>query len=140
MDEDLQNFTSMFWATERVKRRLGLETSDQDTEIQEMLNLSAATMGTHPGTKFYRPYLVAALLLSQDIDANRLKKASGVEFNDMSPVIGSLLALQLGYDNLFGWIVPLGFQTAAMGIEKPAKLRSLRYGSSVNFTPTFRGF
>jgi len=140
MDEDLQNFTNIFWATERVKRRLGIEDTAQDSEIQEMLNLSAAAIEEFPGTKFYRPYLVAALMLSQDIDANRLKKASGVEFNDLRGIITALLGMQLGYDNLFSWIVPPGFSVAAVDAARMPKMRSLRYGSSVNFKPSFGGF
>lgn len=110
----LHNFVSIQSATERCLRLLGKNSTEADTKehSQELLMLSAGTQGYNPGVYYYRPYLVAAILLSQDFQANALTKAGDVEFKDKLGIIQAFLNTQQAIDSSQSWSVPTGFTVA----------------------------
>lgn len=139
------NFSNINGATARCFRLLGKSTGDNDLRehCQELLLLSAATKPAYPDQTYYRPYLVAAIMLSQDIKANNLIEASGVKFNSKAPIIQAFLASQLSIDKSQGWLITTGFTVAdiaasigiplSAGQSKPLNV----YPSTVPYTVVF---
>ncbi len=131
------NFVNINSATTRCMRLLGKPETDHDTteHIQELLILSAASKPNMAGVNYYRPYIVAAILLSQDLKANNLEKAGDVVFRDKAGVIQSLLSSQASIDKSQGWLVTSGFAVADilgnLGIMPASKPLAGLYPSSV---------
>ncbi len=140
------NFSNINGATARCFRLLGKSTGDNDLRehCQELLLLSAATKPAYPDQTYYRPYLVAAIMLSQDIKANNLAEASGVIFNSKAPIVQAFLASQLSIDKAQAWIITTGFTVPdiAASLGLPVSVGQSRplsgiYPSSVPYTVVF---
>ncbi len=125
------NFLEISSATARCMRLLGKPDTDKDTVelVQEMLIYSA---GTKDGVIYYRPWYVAALLLSQDLTANNLLEADGVKFQSKEGIVKSFIATQRSLDLSLGLTLPPGFSIESIiGTN-----RKRVYGSS-SATATF---
>ena len=70
----------------------------RDSYIETSLGLFSGLKGqvTH-----YRPWYVAAMLLSQDIDQQTIKRYDVTEFTNLQDLIQSLFALQYQYDRTY---------------------------------------
>ena len=93
-------------ALARVKERSGA-TDDDDTYLNELLDMSAGTVGevTH-----YRPFFCAARWMEQNQSTQQISEASGVKFTGLATPIDSLLQLQRAYDQAQKLTVPDGFE------------------------------
>lgn len=125
------NFTNIISATERVLRLLNKDNADSSLKelVQELLQYAAGNQNTVP---IYRPWYVAATVLSQDIVANNLTEAEGVKFKDKTAIVNSFMATQRSLDLSLNLEIPLGFSADAFLLQQSGvpvqKKRS--YGSS----------
>lgn len=101
-----------------TKQKCDVTTTTFDAMITGMLEDSA---GLHVSTLsfVYRPYFVAANIISQSTDYQNLKKAGSVEFTGMTKAIESLLQYQNGLDKAFLLSVPLGMEALEVVDETP---------------------
>lgn len=95
-----------------TKTKCDITNSVADAMITGMLEDSSG--GTSDSTVVYRPYFVAANIISQSTDYQNLKKAGSVEFTGMATAINSLLQYQNALDTSFGLIVPVGMEAISL--------------------------
>lgn len=128
----LEIFLDLLQSMERAKERAGVTTPDQDSYFEELLRLSAGSTLDHPVV--YRPYWVAANILEQDINNQKLVKAGDVQFTQMVTVIKSLRALQLAFDNANGLTIPEGMQIVLEELpgQAPLTFSPSRSGALLN--------
>ncbi len=100
-------YTNLPASTNRVLTLIGYDEVNPQKEvyISELLDISKSLdLVPH-----YRPFIVAALILQQDLDGQAITEADGVKFTGLAKVIESLLGLQKSYDLSTGIEIPPGF-------------------------------
>lgn len=109
----LDTFLNLPLALDRVKDRAAILSPEQDSYIEELLSVSAATTGE--SVVVYRPYYVAAYILEQDISKQQISSAGDVDFTQLVTVIASLRSLQLSFDLANSLIIPPGMEVPSAG-------------------------
>lgn len=104
------NFQSLTECNSKVHLLCGYEESTPPKEIliSDYLQISAGKTEDLTAT-VYRPFLVAAIMLSQDLDYQTLSEAKGVKFTLMQNPILSLSQMQKSYDISQKLVLPSGF-------------------------------
>ncbi len=101
--------------------------TDRDPIIQRYLEDSA---GTSPaGTKIYRPYMVASIIVKTDRQSQSIQSADGVTFSNSSgeptqtmnlpALIAGWMDYQLRLDQSLGLTVPDGFAAILSLVDNP---------------------
>lgn len=112
MAEIPANFKTSFGAADIVIERVAAEPID----IEETLEVSAGTDAE--GTKVFRPYYVAARLLS--MRRAQLKQAEGVEFRHPREVAQEYFDYQLAIDRRYELTIPAGMSANVAKLNQQA--------------------
>lgn len=107
----------------RVKELAQITRPDRDQYLIDLLEAATGAATAHP--KVFRPYLVAAVVLEQDIDRQQITEADGVKFTNLVGVIASLRSQQHSLDLALSLEVPTGMLAIAPSPLSAPKVRHL---------------
>jgi hypothetical protein len=99
---DLQKATDIVYA---LTSYTPLEDSQKDFYINVLLETFSGLAGL---VRHYRPWYVAAQLLSQDIDQQSISRYDVTEFTNLESLIQSLYQTQYAYDLANNLVLPDG--------------------------------
>lgn len=145
----ISRYSNLVWATERVKERIGLTLEDESKNdvIQELLQDTCGSTLSTPVDDVYRPYLVAGLMLVQDVGRNTITKSGDDEFKDFTPLALVLYKYQHSIDmkcqtildeslKMYNYISALSSESA-IADSAPKIQRTAKFGGSLINNPVF---
>lgn len=99
-----------------TERSAGYATTSDSVLITELLQLTSAVSSL--GVVHYRPYLVAAYFLEQNLRVQLLKQSGSDHYTMLANIIASLRSLQAVYDAANFLSLPVGFEAVTNQVRR----------------------
>ncbi len=128
MTPPLNTYRDLSACVALVKQKCDISSTTLDTSIELVLEDSAGTLIISDVVEvIYRPYYVAAHIISSSGDFQNLKKAGSVEFTGMERAIANLLKYQNALDVRYALSIPFGMDASALVVEEEGSITVVEY-------------